>query len=410
MVKRQDLHTLIEECTTYLLKAGFSNSRIADYKKWWSRGIIPYMEQHSIKLYDLDIGNDYINSLSDPTSYVHTSMRRSIGVLSSFLEHGFTPKRYTTPVEHELKGSIGEIAKKYLAEKQELRVRESTIKINRRILSQFIKSLYLNDVTSIDKLGINNILDFISSAQNLSSQRGYVLRGFCRYLYNNQYTEKNFEYVIGKIPSNSKEKLPSTYTIEEIKIIETHIIRGRIGDKRNYAMFLLASRLGLRVSDITNLKFANINWESNTITIEQYKTKKEIELPLLVDVGNAIVDYIQTERKVSDCEEVFLSLTPPYKPISRQTITTTIEKIIRDSGIDTAKRRFGMHAMRHTLAAQLLGNKAPISTISEILGHSSTQSTMNYLRIDVDKLTSCLLTVPQVPLTFYNQKGGIFYE
>ena len=60
-------------------------------------------------------------------------------------------------------------------------------------------------------------------------------------------------------------------------------------------MFLLASRLGLRVSDIVNLKFENIDWDLNTINLEQIKTKKCIELPLLADIGEAIIDYLQYE-------------------------------------------------------------------------------------------------------------------
>ena len=69
-----------------------------------------------------------------------------------------------------------------------------------------------------------------------------------------------------------------------------------------------------------------------------------------------------------------------------------------------------MHAMRHSLAGQLLQNDTPLPVISEVLGHTSSQATMNYLRIDIEKLIQCSLFVPPVPETFYNQKGGIFYE
>ena len=64
-----------------------------------------------------------------------------------------------------------------------------------------------------------------------------------------------------------------------------------------YAIFMLASRLGLRSSDIRNIKFEDIDWDKNCITLIQQKTKRKIELPLIADVGNAIVDYLKNERE-----------------------------------------------------------------------------------------------------------------
>jgi integrase len=180
--------------------------------------------------------------------------------------------------------------------------------------------------------------------------------------------------------------------------------------KRNYAMFLLASRLGLRVSDIVNLKLENIDWENNLIKLEQQKTKRLIELPLLVDVGEAIINYLQDGRRSSAHKEIFLAMTPPYGNITGMTLTSTVQRLILDAGIDTSNRKFGPHAMRHSLASQLLQKEVSLPVISETLGHSTTRATMNYLRIDIKNLTKCLLDAPLVSEAFYNQKGGIFYE
>ncbi len=63
-------------------------------------------------------------------------------------------------------------------------------------------------------------------------------------------------------------------------------------------MILLASRLGLRASDITRLQFASLNWDNNVIILKQHKTKREIILPLLSDIGDAIIDYIKNGRQI----------------------------------------------------------------------------------------------------------------
>lgn len=82
---------------------------------------------------------------------------------------------------------------------------------------------------------------------------------------------------------------------------------------------------------------------------------------------------------------------------------------MRESGVDISNRKFGPHAMRHSLASRLLANGVSLPVISESLGHESSLSTMEYLRVDLSSLMKCALDVPLVNPAFYEQKGGIFY-
>ena len=97
--------------------------------------------------------------------------------------------------------------------------------------------------------------------------------------------------------------------------IENSIARSNAVGKRNYAMTLLASRLGLRASDIANLQFGEIDWDNNLLTITIQKTRKVIQLPLLAEVGNSIVDYLKNGRPKSSLDQVFLSVSS--SPVSR---------------------------------------------------------------------------------------------
>ena len=183
---------------------------------------------------------------------------------------------------------------------------------------------------------------------------------------------------------------------------------GPVG-KRDYAILLLATRLGLRASDICRLEFDHLDWDHNVIAFIQYKTKKSIELPLLTDVGEAIVNYLRYGRPISGHSEIFLSARPPYRPMFRWGINGVISRIMRESGVDISKRKFGPHAMRHSLASRLLANGVSLPVISESLGHESSLSTMEYLRVDLSSLMKCALDVPLVNPAFYEQKGGSFY-
>jgi len=236
------------------------------------------------------------------------------------------------------------------------------------------------------------------------------MRLFCRYLYSYKLVGSDIEYVIGRISLPKREKLPSVYTPAEIKQIEAAIDRSCPVGKRDYAMLLLSTRLGLRSSDIAGLQFTHLDWDNNVIQLAQYKTKREIELPLLIDVGDAIITYLQHARPVSHTPNIFLSACAPYRPVNRLIINGAISRIIKASKVDIRNRKFGPHAMRHTLATQLLGNGIPLPVISETLGHTATQTTMKYLRVDLNSIQRCTLEVPIVGQGFYEQKGGVFYE
>lgn len=173
---------------------------------------------------------------------------------------------------------------------------------------------------------------------------------------------------------------------------------------------MLASRLGLRASDIAYLRFSNIDWDKSEISLTQFKTSNPIKLPLLSDVGNAIIDYLQYGRFKSDSQQVFLSCRPPYIPATPSMVCGVIRGLIENSGITTDGRRHGPHSLRHSLVSNLLENTTPISVISGVLGHESSDTTMIYLRIDITSLKKCVLPIPSVSDDFYMQKGGAFYE
>jgi integrase len=175
-------------------------------------------------------------------------------------------------------------------------------------------------------------------------------------------------------------------------------------------MILLASRLGLRASDIAHLTFGNIDWENSAIIFSQFKTGKMIELPLLVDVGEAIIDYLKYGRKKSESPRVFLYTRAPFTAMTNSAVAGALGRTVDESGVDTAGRKHGPHAMRHSLASRFLENQESMPIISEALGHQSTTTTMSYLRIDAESLRKCALNVPLVNTSFYEQEGGAFYE
>lgn len=170
-------------------------------------------------------------------------------------------------------------------------------------------------------------------------------------------------------------------------------------------MISLAVYLGLRAGDIVNLEFSNIDWENNLIKLTMSKTSKEITLPLLPEVGNALLDYIKNSRRQCDLKHVFVSANGAYSKIKSSTLYYRIKYYINLSKVDIKNRKCGPHALRHSLATRMLKQGQPLPVISETLGHSDTQITTIYTSVDYDSLKHCALDVLPIKSNAYISGG-----
>ena len=264
---------------------------------------------------------------------------------------------------------------------------------------------------TVKTLKEDDLVDYISCIQTSRAITISILKGFMAYLYENSFTTINLTNALTNIKPAFKQKIISYYSQEEVAQIENSVDRRTVMGKRNYAMILLASRLGLRASDIIGLTFDNIDWDKNLITLRQYKTKRLITLPLLADVGSAIIDYILYARpKTIGLNTVFVSGVMPFRPCTTTSFSSVVQNTIRKSGVSFDGRHKGAHCLRHSLATSLLNEGTDFPVISEVLGHESSTSTMIYHGVNVKELLGCSLDVPEVSDSFYNQKGGIFYD
>jgi site-specific recombinase XerD len=330
--------------------------------------------------------------------------------LDDYLNLGYIRKNTQKHVEHALDGPVGLEMQKLVNHLRDLRRSETTIADYKLYLSSFLKYLNSKHVDGVNAISEHHIIKFISTRENNKVNVVSALRVLFRYWFDNHITAEDKEALLRNYKWTRKERIPSYYTPEEVARIENSVDRSGRSGKRTYAMLLLATRLGLRGSDIAGLTYANINWKESKITLVQYKTKEPIELPLLAEVGNAIIDYLRHGRPESSSDHVFLSSRAPYVEATRTMVSGIINDVISKAGVSVKYRHHGPHSMRHSLASTMLRNGVSFPVISETLGHKYTASTMKYLRIDVSSLQKCALPVPPVDECFYQQKGGAFYE
>ena len=139
------------------------------------------------------------------------------------------------------------------------------------------------------------------------------------------------------------------------------------------------------------------------IEIFQEKTKKSLQLPLLNEVGDAIIDYLKFRPK-SSTDYIFLRVASPPERLDSRSLYEIVSRYMRRAGIKIPPgKKHGPHSLRHSLSSLMLEKRVPLPVISEILSHTSTETTKVYLKIDLSHLRECALDVPGIG----NSKVGV---
>jgi integrase len=267
-----------------------------------------------------------------------------------------------------------------------------------RVASMFFRYLENMEIDNISNLTAINVSefwgrDFFSGRKPMGVQAyAYKLKRLLIFLEDREIvSNKHLHLAIPRVFAKQVSIVTTISHEAEQKLISIDKLPEPLG-KRDQAMILLALRLGMRRSDIVGLKFSNISWQDDTITFIQQKTKVPVALPLLTDVGNALMEYILDSRVVSDADEIFLRGYAPYKPMKSGSASKISLKYL--SGFDAADcPEKGFHILRRTAATKLFENNVPSSVISASLGHLDPNSADVYLSTDSKKMRKCALSL-----------------
>jgi integrase len=214
------------------------------------------------------------------------------------------------------------------------------------------------------------------------------LRRFLQYLFMRDILPRDLSTAIPTVRLASNATVPSVWEPELVERLLAVVDRSSPKGKRDFAILLLAARLGLRLGDIKRLTLDHLHWTTSTIEIVQNKTGEPLVLPLIEEVGTAIIDYLRAGRPSVEHRHLFTNLTPPFAPIcERDRLNRVVAYWRKLAGIKfRTPQRQGLHSLRHTLATRLLGAQTPFPVISAVLGHASQATTFIYAKADVETL------------------------
>jgi integrase len=169
----------------------------------------------------------------------------------------------------------------------------------------------------------------------------------------------------------------------EVQALLESVDRQGPGGRRSYAILLLLTTYGLRPVDVSRLRLDDLQWREQRLALVQKKTGQVVVLPLLPEVATAIYNYLRHERAPDLLDRrVFVSLKWPHRPVCARTISDIAVQAMQEASLSGGRTKH----LRPSVATHLLRQGEAFSTIQEVLGHRTAETTQRYAVTDVELL------------------------
>jgi integrase/recombinase XerD len=186
-----------------------------------------------------------------------------------------------------------------------------------------------------------------------------------------------------------REDLPRGLAPGQVRLLLDSCDRCTAVGRRDYAILVLLSRLGLRCGEVAALELDDVDWRAGELVIRG-KGSRIDRLPLPGDVGEALVDYLRHGRPRGFGRTVFVTACAPVTAVSRSTINDLMVRACKRAGMPPV----GAHRLRHTVASELLSRGAGLREIGQVLRHRDFGTTALYAKVNRAALSKLALPWP----------------
>ncbi|EHJ5117770.1 tyrosine-type recombinase/integrase [Salmonella enterica subsp. enterica serovar Braenderup] len=395
------LSALISDLDRELLRLRYKESTMIWYRQCWRR-LEGYFSARGVEEFSLEIAIAWVDTSCDffakeqagKLKQTDVYLFRVAQMLGDFVAHGAVLRRYDRRAD-KLTADQAELIGKFQAGLRAEGCAVSTVRTYGTLAGEFLS--FVDTRCRLADCDARTVEAFVATLSGYQAktveQKLCAVRSFLRYAGRQGQVDADVLKAVPAVKSSKYARVPSVWDAADVTRILDAIDRGNPGGKRDYAIITLVTRLGLRSIDVKRLELDDFDWPGNRLWVRQTKTGRRIQLPLLKDVGWAVIDYIRHGRPSTDCRQVFLRHTAPIGPFSDQDhLHQILCKHARVAHVALRDhRRHGMHSLRHTLATRLMEGGTPIEEIADILGHQSVGTTGVYLKTSLGLLRQCAL-------------------
>jgi len=400
------LSALVSSLDAELVRLGYKDSTMAWYRGCWRR-MEKYFAARGVGEFSLDVAMAWVDEAcgffdkeqAGTLKRTDVYLFRVAQTLEDYAVHGAVLRRYNRSV-CKLSGDGAEAVARFQAHLRAEDRAASTVRTYGTLAGEFVAFTGTRGgLASCDAATIGAFVATLTGYQvKTVEQKLCAVRSFLRFASAGGLVGAACLAAVPAARSSRQARIPSVWDPGEVARIVEAIDRDNPCGKRDYAIILLIARLGLRGVDVRRLEFADFDWPGNRLFVTQAKTGHRVQLPLLKEVGWAVIDYIRHGRPACGCPQVFVRHLAPIGPFSDQDHLHQI--LVRHARVAhvpvSEKRRHGMHSLRHSLATRLMEGGTPVEQIADILGHQSVRSTGVYLKSSLGLLGRCALD-PDAP-------------
>lgn len=300
--------------------------------------------------------------------------------------------------EAERPSPLGELIRAYEVFLSKERVlSQPTIAWHRRFVRRFLSEKFGTGRLNLSTLQPPDVIAFVqrhAHRQSPAQARSLLaaLRSFLRYLHYCGWVAQDLSPVVPKVARWSFATGPKHLPAQQVRQVLRHCDRRSALGRRDYAILILLTRLGLRAGEVIRLKLEDIDWDNSRLTVHG-KGAQWAQMPLPADVARAMADYLRRDRPRCASRRVFLRHKTPIGEFSRGgAISSIVKAALAKAGVVSARK--GAHLLRHSLAMDLLRRGASFDEIGEVLRHRCSESTAIYAKVDLKSLRRLALPWP----------------
>jgi site-specific recombinase XerD len=215
-----------------------------------------------------------------------------------------------------------------------------------------------------------------------------ALRALLRFLHVRGWIAAPLATVVPSIPRR-REDLPRGIPAGQVQRLLDGCDRATSVGRRDFAILVLLARLGLRRGEVAAVALDDVDWRAGELVIRG-KGSRIDRLPLPGDVGEALADYLRCGRPGGFGRTLFLRSCAPIVGLSSAGVSSVVVRACERAGIPPV----AAHALRHTLASELLRRGAALPEIGQVLRHQSLETTAIYAKVDQAALSRLALPWP----------------
>jgi site-specific recombinase XerD len=270
----------------------------------------------------------------------------------------------------------------------ERRLAPLTVRTRRDVISRFLRFRAQQRAgLALSALSASDVHAFVvheGERLAVSSTRTAIesLRCFLRFLFVTGVTATDLSGAAPSVAGYRHTGPPRIVDAATVRALLEACDRNTVTGRRDYAVLLFMVRMGLRAIEVARLRLDDIDWRAGEITVIGKGGYRD-QLPLLPDVGEAVVDYLRQGRPAWPIREVFLRALPPPGPLGRNGVVMVPREASQRAGVPIV----GAHRLRHTAATSLLRAGASLREVGQVLRHHSDQQTALYALVDVAALS-----------------------